>query len=499
MDAEGEAVSFSRAFRSVTVAFFAYAAALSAHIGSPDVYLDADAGPYRLFVTVRAPQVIPGVAQLEVRSGTPDVTSMHATPLGMMGATAKFVPNADALQRSKNDPQFFTGTLWLMKTGSWQVRLFAQGARGSGEISIPFPAVARRTRTMQAGLGAALFALMSFLILGLVAIAGAALREAQLEPGVLPSGAQRYKGRIVMGATFLLLIAIVWLGNRWWKSDANAYGQNVYKPLRMAATLENGNPLQLTISDPGWLQWRKIDDFVPDHNHLMHLYMIREPGMDAVYHLHPDMKSAGVFQLDLPSLRSGQYWLYADVVHEDGFPETLVATVRLPDIKGRPLAGDDAFGATKPLTEESGSSTSFALPDGYRMLWDGGTQNLRAKQPRLFRFRLLDPAGKAPGDMAFYMGMLGHAAFVKTDGSAFAHIHPNGSVAMAAFMMAEAQISSSGDRMNMQGMSMNDTRTTLPNEVAFPYGFPTAGRYRIFVQMKHGNRVKTGIFDANVQ
>jgi hypothetical protein len=36
----------------------------------------------------------------------------------------------------------------------------------------------------------------------------------------------------------------------------------------------------------------------------------------------------------------------------------------------------------------------------------------------------------------------------------------------------------------------------LPAEVGFPYGFPTAGRYRIFIQMKHGSKVETGVFDA---
>ncbi len=38
----------------------------------------------------------------------------------------------------------------------------------------------------------------------------------------------------------------------------------------------------------------------------------------------------------------------------------------------------------------------------------------------------------------------------------------------------------------------------LPNRVTFPYGFPTAGKYRIFVQMKHGDTIETASFDANV-
>ncbi|MBV9675714.1 MAG: hypothetical protein JO185_05225, partial [Acidobacteriaceae bacterium] len=39
-----------------------------AHVGSPDIYLDGQAGPYKLFVTIRPPAVIPGIAELEIRA-----------------------------------------------------------------------------------------------------------------------------------------------------------------------------------------------------------------------------------------------------------------------------------------------------------------------------------------------------------------------------------------------------------------------------------------------
>jgi hypothetical protein len=101
------------------------------------------------------------------------------------------------------------------------------------------------------------------------------------------------------------------------------------------------------------------------------------------------------------------------------------------------------------------------------------------------------------------MGMLGHAAFVKTDGTAFAHIHPTGSVSMAAFMMANPPSKAAGaandSAMEMHAMpGMNRGGAVLPNVVGFPYGFPSPGTYRIFVQMKHGATVETGIFDAVV-
>lgn len=75
---------------------------------------------------------------------------------------------------------------------------------------------------------------------------------------------------------------------------------------------------------------------------------------------------------------------------------------------------------------------------------------------------------------------------------------------MAALMIAQAQNdqmqgaqpSSQADMKSMPGMDMS--QGTASNNVRFPYGLPNAGTYRIFVQMKHGNMVETGVFDADV-
>ena len=97
-----------------------------------------------------------------------------------------------------------------------------------------------------------------------------------------------------------------------------------------------------------------------------------------------------------------------------------------------------------------------------------------------------------------YLGMAGHAAFVKTDGSVFAHTHPQGSAAMAALMLANEDRNDTNADMSTMDMWQN-MPMPISNTVEFPYGFPSTGRYRIFVQMKHGGTVETGAFDAMVQ
>lgn len=477
--------------------------AAQAHVGSPDIYVDGNAGPYQLFVTIRTPDVIPGVAELEVRAESPGISGLSAVPVPMSGIGAKFAPIPDKLQRSAADPQFFTGSLWLMDPGSWQVRLTATGSQGQGAVAIPVPSAARTVRGMHPALAALLLCLMGFLVFGAIAISGAAVREAQLEPGVQPDAGRRKRSRRTMAVASLVVCAVLFLGRTWWNSDAAAYGREVYKPLLMTPRL-NGSTLTLSLRDPGWLNdmedlrdlpvFRSVDDLVLDHGHLMHLYVIRQPGLDVVYHLHPESVAPGMFRLAVPSMPAGQYKLYADIVHANGFPETLVSTVNVPAIHGRELTGDDAFGAAQPCAQASAISTSYRLPDGYTMRWTGAPGPVKARQPMLFRFELLAPDGKPASDMALYMGMLGHAAFLKTDGTTFAHIHPNGSVSMAAFMQANGQPQTTDmQMMDMPGMNHS---AALPNAVAFPYGLPSPGRYRIFVQMKHAGTVETGIFDA---
>ena len=39
----------------------------------------------------------------------------------------------------------------------------------------------------------------------------------------------------------------------------------------------------------------------------------------------------------------------------------------------------------------------------------------------------------------------------------------------------------------------------LPPDVAFPYGFPKPGSYRVFVQVKLAGKVETGAFDIRVE
>ena len=426
-----------------------------AHVGSPDVFFEGEAGPYKLFVTIRTPQVIPGIAQIEIRSESPDVTGMTVVPMRLTGPGSDLPPASDVADRSTADPQFFTANLWLMEHGSMQVRISAVGARGVGTLAVPVPAYARKTLAMPTGLGALLFGLMTLLALAIVAILIGAIREAALPPGVAPVS----KHRIALGILSAVVLGLIVLGKLWWGAVASDYADMVMKPWQLKPT-RDGCSLSLP--------FRTAMAVLPDHGHDMHLFLARMPALDVLAHLHPT-RSGDAFEQQLPSLPAGHYQVFADVVFSNGFPNTGQATLDLPELHCEPPQGDDAV--------------NTPLANGAKMIWDHPV--LKANVAQALTFRVVDADG-APAKLEPYMGMAAHAEVVAMDASVFAHLHPNGSVAMPALMLAQR------DDMKM------DMATSISPALTFPFGFPKPGAYKIFVQIKRAGVIETAAFDATV-
>jgi hypothetical protein len=227
----------------------------------------------------------------------------------------------------------------------------------------------------------------------------------------------------------------------------------------------------------------------------MHLFLIREPGLDAFAHLHPVAQGRDDFRTALPPLPAGTYRVYGDVVLESGFPQTLVDKVKIPEGAGGPLQDpDDSWRVSAPAGPKDPDVHVAVSPleNGGGMLWLLGP--LVAGRETDLRFKVLGPDG-GPATLEPYMGMLSHAVISKDDGQVFVHLHPMGTVNMAAqqvFARKEAEEEGKvAPGMAMMGGPASDT-------VSFPYEFPRPGRYRLWVQVKTGGKVQTGVFDAEV-
>jgi hypothetical protein len=216
--------------------------------------------------------------------------------------------------------------------------------------------------------------------------------------------------------------------------------------------------------------------------------------------LHPRRSGDG-FTQNLPAMPAGHYQIFADVVLSSGFPVTMTGQIDLPSpIVGHLLTGDDSGIDRNGRPSEMGSTAEYSLSDGSRMVWDHVGQPLQAGVPLILRFRVIDRAGNPVEDLQPYMGMAAHAAIVRSDGSVFAHVHPTGSVPMASFELAQASLPATLEQSAHSSMNMAqmDADKVAP-EISIPYGFPKAGLYRVFVQVKGAGQIQTAVFDANVK
>ncbi len=480
--------------RRIAGAVFALSTALaaSAHVGTTNAYFEGSAGPYPVRVVVRTPGVIPGLAEISVRiTDGPQPSRITVQPL-RSDAGLKGAPPPDTAQAVPGEQGLYSAQLWLMTTGSYSVRVAVTGAEGEGVALVPVNAVAARRLEMRSVLAAILIAAGIFLFLGAITIFGTAVRESVLEPGAEPSRKGRRRGRWAMTISGIVLAAVLFGGWTWWSAVDRAYRAGIFKPLATTSSVDSTGVLTLRIDDPSW-RGRGWTPLIPDHGKLVHMFLVRDDGFTAFAHVHPVPADSSSFALTVPPLPEGRYRVYGDIVHSTGFAETLVDTVALPPLADRAAPGapeadpDDSWTVLPPYGEAS--SEIFTLPSGRTVTWVSG-RDAKVDQDVELGFQVNEADG-TPSALEPYMGMLSHAAVTTVDGSVFIHLHPTGSINMAAKQLFEA---SDPEGRN----AMASTAVGKPGLLSFPFVFPAAGSYRIFVQLKVDGRVETAAFDVEV-
>ncbi|MEA2564488.1 MAG: hypothetical protein QOH06_5992 [Acidobacteriota bacterium] len=434
-------------------------AAVQAHVGSPNVFFDGEAGPYPVRVIIRPPAVIPGVAEITVRlkEGTAETVTVQPVHWrsGLEGA-----PPPDVASPVPGAAGLFSAQLWLMMQGSYTVRVQV----GEGVALVPVVMAPTQLKGMQPVMGALLAALGVFLFAGAITIVGAAVRESVLAPGEAPDDRRRLLARVVTVLAGVLLALILVGGKSWWASVEAEEREDLFRPFAVEASVRD-RTLALDITGTGNRKWSPL---IPDHGKLMHLFLVREPGLDAFAHLHPVFSEPRMrFETALPALPAGRYRVYGDIVQESGFSQTLTDMVEIPAIPAGPATDPD---------------------DSWHLEGDAGDGGLTWLKTPLVAGREVDLRFEAKVPLEPYMGMMGHAVITRPDGEVFVHLHPVGSFSMASQQAFERKLGVAPAHMHHHPSSV----------VSFPYEFPRPGRYRIWVQVKSGGRVLTGAFDTEV-
>ena len=187
-----------------------------------------------------------------------------------------------------------------------------------------------------------------------------------------------------------------------------------------------------------------VRDFEVEHERRLHLIVVRSD-FEAFQHLHPRQHADGSWQVEVDFSRPGSYRVFADFA-TGGKSLTLGADV---SVAGRydpvPLAdprsvadAGDGYEVTISRREVVGGELT---PVSFTVSRDGADV----------------------GELDPYLGADGHLVALREGDQAFLHTHPQGEPGGAG-------------------------------PIEFDVSYPTAGRYRLFLQFKHRGEVRTAEF-----
>lgn len=488
-----------------------------AHVGSPDVFYDGMVGPYPARITIRMPNVVPGRAEISVRVQSAEPVEISFLPLYSLTAVTN-APPPDIGRLVTGESNLYAGELWLMSFGAYSVEIRIKGKDGDGVAQIPVTSVAIRQLPLPFLLGKVLLVLTAVLVIGGIGIAAAAGREAALPAGTFPEKLQRRIGYLAATAATLIFFAALAGGKYWWNVEEKSFRRHLLAGAWPDLTTDvrlfgNQRILRLEVGKT-FFEQNSRSSLIPDHGKLMHLFLVRENSRDAFAHLHPIRKEGYTFEVAVPPLPEGRYAIFCDLTFEGGVSSTATNSILLPPI---PIASESASAAIEHDSDDSWASFAadtspatktsalvYRLPDGGQVTWKS-QKPLRVKQDASLKFEVTDSAGE-PAVLEPYMGMLSHAAVLRSDGSIFAHLHPAGNFSMAAQSFFETKLanetkSDSVDPSNsatQDHMMHHHHSGPATSSVYLPYEFPEPGNYRIWVQFKINNRILTAVFDATV-
>lgn len=217
--------------------------------------------------------------------------------------------------------------------------------------------------------------------------------------------------------------------------------------------------LHFSIEEAGGLP---VTDFDELHERRMHLIVVRRDGTQ-FRHLHPEMDAAGTWTVPVEFADPGVYRAFADF-SVDGEQHTLASDIFVSggEFEARP------FPAPSPLDSTSGYDVSLQAGE------------LVAGEPSSLSFAVTR-GGAEVDDLGPYLGAKGHLVALREGDLAFLHVHPE-----------------EADGEHAHGGQSPATEEPSGNEIAFAATFPTAGRYRLYLQFKHEGVVRTAQFTVAV-
>jgi hypothetical protein len=209
-------------------------------------------------------------------------------------------------------------------------------------------------------------------------------------------------------------------------------------------TLPTGTPTTFSFRITG-PDGHAVTRFDVEHEKRMHLIVVRRDTA-GFQHIHPTMSADGTWSVPITLAAPGSYRAFADFTPTRGEGTTLGVDVSAP--------GD--------FQPRSHAPSTTATVDGYEVTLSGHLTPGELSKVTL----TVTKHGKPVTDLQPYLGAYGHLVALRTGDLAYLHVHPDG-----------------------------EPGTTPPGPaVTFYAEVPTAGTYRLFLDFKHGDTVRTAEF-----
>ena len=191
-------------------------------------------------------------------------------------------------------------------------------------------------------------------------------------------------------------------------------------------------------------QGEVVRDFDIEHERRMHLIVVRRD-FQGFQHLHPEQRPDGTWTVRMDGSLPGTHRMFADF-STAGEPLTLASDLFVP-------------GEFRPEALAPAASTADA-GDGYEVSLSAPVA--RAGETVETEF-VVSRNGRPVGSVEPYLGADGHLVALREGDQAFLHTHPEGEPGGAG-------------------------------PIRFGVSYPSVGRYRLYLQFRHGGKVRTAEF-----
>jgi hypothetical protein len=200
--------------------------------------------------------------------------------------------------------------------------------------------------------------------------------------------------------------------------------------------------------------------FEVEHDRELHLIVVRRD-TDNFQHVHPRRDTGGTWRIDLDLSQPGVYRAFADF-RVGGEKRTLGIDLFVAgDFDPRPLP--------QPTTRDSADGLDVEMK----------APGLRSGRETTLTFAV-SRSGQPFEGLEPYLGAKGHLVALREGDLAYLHVHPT---------------EGGASHEHSDGSESSEAHA---NETAFAATFPTAGRYRVFLEFKTGGQVRRVSFTVEV-